>query len=122
MLVQFFHAARRTVRRIGLLKRESWSAADLLGITDRRVLWITDRYCGRYQRYGRIASFAPLASVSECVCARSQSGLSIVVTLGGSGAVWQIPVPLEFEDEARRFAHAARTESGKRYGNLRPAE
>lgn len=107
LLVQFFHAARRTVRRIGPFKRESWSASDLLGITDRRMLWITDRHCGRYQHYGSVTSFAPLASVSGCACAGSQCGVSIVVTLGGSGAVWQIPVPLEFEDEARRFAQAA---------------
>ncbi len=70
MLVQFFHAARRTVRRIGPFKRESWSASDLLGITDRRILWITDRHCGRYQRYGRVTSFAPLASVSGCAWRR----------------------------------------------------
>lgn len=106
MLIQFFHAARRTMRRIGPFRRESWSAADLLAITDRRVLWITDRHYGRYQPYGRIASFAPLASVSECACIRNEAGLSLVVTLRGSAA-WQIPVPSELEDEARSFAQAA---------------
>jgi hypothetical protein len=105
-LVQLFQPSQRRLRRLGPFKRESWSSADLLAITDRRVLWITERHRGRREPYGTIARFAPLKAVSGYACIPSQTCVGLAVTLK-SGLVWRVPVPGELEDEARAFVQAA---------------
>jgi len=60
---------------------------DLLALTDRRLLWITDRENGFRSRYGSIASYAPLDAVSHIALA--PDGLQ--VDLNGS-ARWQVPI------------------------------
>jgi hypothetical protein len=106
VLVQFFQPARRKLRRFGLLKRESWSSADLLAFTDRRVMWITDRHRERHESYGTITMFAPLKTVAAWAVITSQTGASLAVTMAG-GRTWCIPLPLEAEAGARGFIEAA---------------
>jgi hypothetical protein len=105
-LVQFFQPSRRSLRRLGPFKRESWSSADLVAITNRRLLWITERHRGRREPYGTIARFAPLKAVSGYACSRSETGVGLAIALRSS-VVWRIPVPGELEDEARAFVQAA---------------
>ena len=51
------------------LRRRQWIPGDLLVVTSRRLLWITDRDRGSRAQYGGIASYAPL---------RALRGLSLV--------------------------------------------
>jgi hypothetical protein len=108
-LVQFFQPSRRSLRRLGPFKRESWSSADLLAITDRRALWITERHRGRREPYGTIATFVPLKAVSGYSSGPSETGADLAVALK-SGHVWRIPVPGELEDEVRAFVQAAESQ------------
>jgi hypothetical protein len=106
VLVQFFQPAQRRLRRFGLLKRESWFSADLLAITDRRIMWITDRHRERHEPYGTITMFAPLKAIAEWAFIRSQTGASLAVALE-AGGTWRIPVRFEAEAGARAFIQAA---------------
>ena len=58
---------------------------NLLVLTDRRLLWITDRENGFRSRYGSIASYAPIDGVSQVT--RASDGL-LVALPGGAG--WRI--------------------------------
>ncbi len=105
VLVQFFHPAQRRLRGLGLWKRESWSSADLLAITDRRVVWITNRLHERHEFYGTISTSAPLGAVTKWALSPNATGLTLTATLK-SGAIWRSPVPHDLEAEARGFVEA----------------
>lgn len=85
----FRPATRRTRRRF--LARETWSAGDLLLLTNRRVLWITDRREAAYEPHGTISRSAPLAALVEIRDRLScrESRLEIVLSSGG---IWHVPI------------------------------
>jgi hypothetical protein len=58
-----------------LLSRRRMIAGDLLALTDRRVLWITDRDRGSYSRFGSIASYAPFDAVASIGVTSGQRGV-----------------------------------------------
>ncbi|MCL5746172.1 MAG: hypothetical protein M1541_19955, partial [Acidobacteria bacterium] len=106
LAAQFFQPAQLRLRRFGPLKREFWSPADLIAITNRRVMWITDRYRERHEPFGTITRFAPFRAISEYACIPSQGGVNLAVALQ-SGLDWRVPVSNELEGEARAFVQAA---------------
>jgi len=69
------------------LPRHRRLPGDLLALTDRRLLWITDRENGFRSRYGSIAQYAPLHAVSHIALAPD----ILQVDLNGSTA-WRVPV------------------------------
>jgi hypothetical protein len=105
-LAQFFQPAVCSTRRLLWFHQKSWSAGDLVAATSRRLLWITERRHGRYERYGTISHWAPLAAVAEVQCARADNGSELRITFR-SGGSWRIPLG-ENEEEARAFAAAVR--------------
>lgn len=101
-VAQFFQPPVCHVRRWFLLRRQDWSAADLLIVTSRRLLWITDRHQGRYERYGIVCRSAPLPLVAEAGCAEIPSGAEFKIVLD-CGATWRIPLGESETREARKF-------------------
>jgi hypothetical protein len=103
-LAQFFQPAICGTRRLLWFHRKRWSPGDLVAATPRRLLWITERRHGRYERYGTVSHWAPLAAVAEvgCIRADNASELRIAFRSGGS---WRIPLG-ENEEAARAFAVA----------------
>lgn len=102
-LAQFFQPPSCHVRRWLFFQRPDWSAADLLTVTSRRLLWITDRHAGRYERYGVVSRSAPLPLVAEAGCARMvPSGGEFRIVLR-CGVTWHIPLEEPQTAEARRF-------------------
>src|SRR5580700_311395 len=63
ILMQVFQAPKEVTFRSWLIPRRRWIAGDLLALTSRRLLWITDRERGFYSRYGCIASYARFDAV-----------------------------------------------------------
>ena len=106
VVCQFFQQARRNLKALGPFKREFWSPADLLAISDRRLLWITDRYRDRYERYGTVTTYTPPDSIAGWACDRGEAGLQITAMLR-SGAVWRVPIMAEHEAQARAFVENA---------------
>lgn len=76
-------------------------AGDLLALTDRRLLWITDREKGSRCRYGSIASYAPIGAVSHAGLV--PGGLQF--HLNGA-PVWLVPVAPACTEAAERLAAA----------------
>ncbi len=58
-LARFFRAARKETRKGRLLRWKRWSPADLAALTNRRILWITDRYRGSYECMAAFLTMRP---------------------------------------------------------------
>jgi hypothetical protein len=101
-----------------LLSRRRWIAGDLLALTDRRVLWITDRDRGSYSRFGSIASYAPFDAVASIGATSGRRGDMLQVDLK-SGSGWRLPMASESRDERQRIAHDFATALGIQKSNLR---
>jgi len=105
-LVQVFHpAACRTVWHFGF-RRETRSAGDLLVLSDRRLLWITDRHRAAYEPYGTVNRSAPISALVE-VRSRFVDGLPGLDIALRSGVRWSVPLDRREQDEAKAFAEDA---------------
>ena len=107
VLVQFFHPAVCHARGWSIFRREHWFAGDLLMATSRRLLWITDRYKGRYECYGTTSLSAPLESISDVESGMAVLGTGLKIDFR-SGHSWHIPFRETDEREARKFERAIR--------------
>lgn len=79
---------------------------DYLAITQRRILWITDRNRGCYERYASILRLAALTNLTEVFVHNSGRNSGIICRLRG-GNRWCIPLPAEAADSAFAFADQA---------------
>jgi len=120
--MQVFQPPTEVRSRSWLLPRRRWIAGDLLALTSRRLLWITDRERGSYSRYGSIASYAPFDAVLSIGLTSWRDGRILQVDLN-SGSAWRIPIAAEsrwdFERVAKEFAAALEMQKG-RYEKPRP--
>jgi hypothetical protein len=72
--------------------------------TPRRLLWITERRHGRYERYGTVSHWAPLTTVTEVKCTKTERASELRITFR-SGGSWRIPLG-EYEQQAQAFVAA----------------
>lgn len=105
-VVQFFHpSACRLERRFGF-RHETRLAGDLLMLSDRRLLWITDRYRSAHDPYGTVSRSTPLSAIVGVRSRRIDSGTEIEIALR-SGTAWRVPLDEGRESSASAFAGAA---------------
>ena len=76
-------------------------AGDLVLVTSRRLLWITERHKGRYERYGTVSHSARRSSITEVRCIRAGREDRLEIAFR-SGDAWHIPL----REEAQSFAAA----------------
>lgn len=107
-LLQFFQPPSEVGSGNWWLPRRSWMAGDLLALTARRLLWITDRERGFYAPYGSIASYAPLSAVAGIGVTPGGGGDILRVDLK-NGSAWHVPIASECQRVAEDFAAAAFT-------------
>lgn len=105
VLMRAFQPPREVVSRSWLLPRHYWIAGDLLALTSRRLVWITDRERGSHWRYGSIVSCAPFDAVLS-IGLTSGRGADILQVNLNNGSAWQIPIALESQRVAKDFAAA----------------
>jgi len=105
-LMRFFLPSVRRLRR-RFLRYETWSAGDLVVLTSRRLLWITDRNRGVYEPYGTVSRSAPLSSLTGLHLCLFNNEPSFECALRRSQA-WRFPLAAGFEPEARNFADCIR--------------
>jgi len=106
-LARFFQPAVCRLSGRWWPRRQTWSAGDLLLVTSRRLLWIEERYKGRYERYGTVHHWAALASLAGAVL--TQEDRAVWMTIGFcSGEAWKIPLEGSLAPEAAKFAAAVR--------------
>jgi hypothetical protein len=112
VLLQFFQPPRQVRSKSWWFPYRRWLAGDLLALTARRLLWITDRERGSYWRYASIASYAPLDAVQDIGLTSGRAGAILRVELNG-GCAWHVPIasgsPAECRRIAETFAAAAST-------------
>lgn len=94
VLMQIFQQPQRVRSRRWLLPYRRWAAGDLLALTGRRLLWITDRERESRALYGSIASYAPLDAVKSIGMSSGRYGQVLRVDLS-CGSAWKIPIPAE---------------------------
>ncbi|MFB3779548.1 MAG: hypothetical protein ACE141_18155 [Bryobacteraceae bacterium] len=102
LLARFFRPASFEVRRLGVFRRTTWRAGDLLAVTARRLVWITERRKGQYEPYGTVSYSAPLNSIEDLrySCAEGGGDLEIAVR---SGRQWRVPFLDGERREVREF-------------------
>jgi hypothetical protein len=106
ILLRFFSpAAVRTQKRRGG-KRRILSPADLVLLTNSRIVWITDRHRNRYERYGTVCRYAPLRNICGLSCRPVGDGCEMIVQFGFAQP-WRISLPPQARAEAQAFAGAA---------------
>jgi len=94
VLATLFRPARQLTRRLFVFNRRSVASADVMALTVKRLLWITDSYKGGYARYGSIARYARPANVVRIL--REWDGTERALrVLFDSGHQWQIPLAEE---------------------------
>jgi hypothetical protein len=105
VVMQVFQPPREVRCRRWFPPRRGWIAGDLLALTDRRLLWITDRERGYYSRFGSIASYAPHDALVSIGLTSGREGDILQVDLKG-GSTWQVPMTSESREERQRIAEA----------------
>jgi hypothetical protein len=104
--VQFFHqSACLTKRRLGL-RRQTRSPGDLVILSDRRLLWITERHKGQYEPYGTVSRSAPIGAIQDIRFGLDEGKANLECLLR-SGTVWRVALNDGEEDAARAFAEDA---------------
>ena len=105
-LIRFFHPSVRRVRR-RFFRYETSSAGDLIVLSRRRVLWITERRGTAYEPYGTVSYSVPIEAFSEIDYLHSGHGPHLRVC-PRSGLCWQLPVGEGYGDNAQSFADVIR--------------
>ncbi len=103
VLIQLFEPPRQISSRNWLLPRRHWSAGDLLALTARRLVWITDHDNGYCSPFGSITSYAPLNAVQNIDLKFSRHAKILQVDLR-SGSSWQIPITSDSRWNCQRVA------------------
>ena len=112
VLFRFFSPATKKSRRRWIFRWESWVPGDLVALTNRRVLWITDRVQERYAPYGTVTRSAPVRALAQLTCQGTAENCALLVKFS-SEASWRIPFPLERQAEAHRFTQAVAVAGGR---------
>jgi hypothetical protein len=115
VLTRVFQPPREVRSRNWLLPRHHWIAGDLLALTSRRLLWITDRERESHSRYGSIASYAPFDAVLSIDLTLGRGGHILQVGMN-AGPAWQVPIARDSPWNCQRIAEdfAAAIEFQKR--------
>ncbi len=100
-----FQPPRALLYRRWPLPRRRWIPGDLLALTGRRLLWITDRDRGSYSRYGTIARFARLEAVVGANLEGAVDGYLLTVCLT-HGSPWLVSVGAESRQVAEKLIAA----------------
>lgn len=99
---RWFSPPLERTRRRGPFRVRSEIAGDLVAFTNKRALWITDRWEGRYERYGGITRTGPLHGIEAVRCERTGDKGSLTISFGGTRS-WCAPLQPERYEEAKAF-------------------
>ncbi len=109
LLLRFFNPhVRELRRRYWFLTQERWRPADWLGVTRRRIIWLTDRYEGERQVGGIIVRYAAIAHVSDAAVLNTPGFSQLQISFGSTPA-WRVPVAGQNIQQAECFAAVLRS-------------
>jgi hypothetical protein len=104
VLVKFFSPPRQLIDKRWFFETHSWQPGDYVGLTSRRILWITDRSDGHRSVYGTISTYAALRHLSEISFTHREGICELTVSLEGRQD-WRIPIPTELREQGRSFVN-----------------
>lgn len=104
-IVRFHQPAVRITRR-RIFRFETWWGGDLILLTDRRLLWITERHGSYYAAYGTVSRNAPIQMIAEVRIALPDAGPRVEIVLR-SGETWSVAVRQGYEHDAAALAELA---------------
>ncbi len=105
VLVRFFSPPRQLIDKHWFVETHSWQPGDYVGLTSRRILWITDRSDGRRSVFGTISTYAALRHLSEISLTHREGVCELAVSVGHQD--WRVPIPTELREQARSFVNGA---------------
>jgi hypothetical protein len=79
---------------------------NLIALTNRRLLWITERYRRARAQYGSVTCYAHLDNVAHVETGSADTVSRLSVSLR-NGKIWNLDIPEELWADAREFAAAA---------------
>jgi hypothetical protein len=100
----FLRLPKREARRVWMIHGEIWQPGDLVILTDRRFIWITDRCKGLREPYGRVTRSSRISDLRSVSVQPSDREATLVIRL--RDCEWSIAVNCELEAPARGFAEA----------------
>jgi hypothetical protein len=104
VVLSFLSLPRRCVRRRWLIHGAIWQPGDLVICTDRRFIWITDRYKGLCERYGRVTRSVRRSEVRGVSVRRSDQSVTMGIRL--RDGEWPIAVYQDLAAAVHEFADA----------------
>jgi hypothetical protein len=108
ILVRFFKPHVRTVHRHHwFFQRELWLPADYLGVTTRRILWLTDCHDGRTETGGVVTRYCSIARMSRVSIEHGEPGWELRVCFAAASP-WRIPLAEGTIDAASSFIEVLR--------------
>ncbi len=120
ILIRFFSPHVRSVERHHwFLHRDLRLPADYLGLTTRRILWLSDSYNGQAATGGIIARSCSVGRVMRLRMERGMSGWNLRVCFA-SASPWQIPLAKGLAVPACRFMEVFR--ASERFSDQRTDE
>jgi hypothetical protein len=87
-----------------------WTPGHVIALTDRRLLWISERYRRARAQYGSVACYACIESIAH-VETSSVGGVSQLSISLRNGKIWDLEIPEELWAHAREFAAIAEARS-----------
>jgi hypothetical protein len=98
-----FRPVRESVSKLPFLGRRRRTAADLIAITNRRMIWITDLHGGSYTYYGSITRYVPCDNIARIKRVRNGEKLILRLDFRCSDEHWEIPLAEEHYQAAACF-------------------
>lgn len=91
-LLRFFQAPVPIHKQFLFFRREGWRAANVLLLTSmNRLVWITDQYRSRRERYASVSFSAPLRLLTNCTIENTSGQPQLAVSFS-PGFSWRMPV------------------------------
>ena len=92
-LIQYFQAPISIRKHFLFFRREDWRAANVLLLSSmNRLVWITDQYRRRRERYVSVSFSAPLRLLMNCTIENTSEDQPQLAMSFAPGFAWRIPV------------------------------
>jgi hypothetical protein len=94
-----------------------WTPGNLIALTDRRLLWITESHQRGRKLYGSFTCYAHPDNIAHVETGSADTMFRLSVSLR-NGKIWKLSIPEELRMDAREFAAIAGDRSRVRIGSI----
>jgi hypothetical protein len=102
---RLFIAPRKRSSGYWPFRTTRWTPGNLIALTDRRLLWITESYRFARVPYGSVTCYVHPGHVAQVETSSAGAVLSVSLR---NGKIWKLDIPEELRADAREFAAIAK--------------